>query len=38
MLREQAAGMAADKIRDPVENAGSVVGVEYGVVNIADQR
>ena len=30
--------MAAGKVRNLVENVGSVVGIEYGVVNIADQR
>ena len=36
MLREQAARMAAGKVRNPVENVGSMVGIEHGVVNIAD--
>ena len=30
--------MTAGKVRNPVENVGSVVGIEHGVVNIADQR
>ena len=29
--------MTAGKVRNPVENVCSVVGIEHGVVNIADQ-
>jgi hypothetical protein len=38
MLREQAAGLTTGKVRNPVENVGSLAGIEDGVVNIADQR
>ena len=38
MLRKQAAGITTGEVGNPVENAGSLGGVEHGVVNIADQR